>query len=237
MKPAGKGSCAWTFVKRPSGRTRTSSRSFPANPRKARCGERITTSDPDDQMPPPNSRIVLTKQEIEVLGNWIRQGAPYSKHWAFEAPKLPAAPPLRGDAIAINPIDNFVAAQLARHGLRQNPAADRRTLIRRLSLDLIGLPPTREEVTAFVNDKSPGAYDRVVDRLLASPHYGEKWARMWLDLARYADSTGYGSDQLRLNMWPYRDWVINAFNQNLTYDEFTIEQLAGDLLPNPTRDD
>ncbi len=139
-----------------------------------------------------------------------------------------------GGTIARNPIDNFVAVKLAAQGLRQNPEADRRTLIRRLSLDLIGLPPTRQEVAAFIRDKSPGAYERLVDRLMASPHYGEKWARMWLDLARYADSTGYGSDQLRLNMWPYRDWVIDAFNRNMSYEEFTIAQLAGDLLPNPS---
>jgi hypothetical protein len=206
----------------------------PGKPEKSEVWRRITTQDPNDQMPPPDSRIVLTRQEVETLGNWIRQGAAYSKHWAFELPKLPEVPSIARGAVAINPIDNFVVARLAEHGLRQNPEADRHTLIRRLSFDLIGLPPTREEVAAFVQDKSPGAYDRVVDRLLASPHYGEKWARLWLDLARYADSTGYGSDQLRLNMWPYRDWVIEAFNRNMPYDQFTIEQLAGDLLPNPT---
>jgi hypothetical protein len=209
----------------------------PGKPEKSEVWRRITTQDPNDQMPPPDSRIVLTKQEIETLGNWIRQGAPYSKHWAFVPPKLPMVPDILRDADAINPIDNFVVAKLAEHGLRQNPEGDRHTLIRRLTLDLIGLPPTREEVRAFLDDKSPGAYDRVVDRLLASPQYGEKWARMWLDLARYADSTGYGSDQLRLNMWPYRDWVIDAFNRNMPYDEFTIEQLAGDLLPNSTMHD
>ncbi len=206
----------------------------PGKPEESEVWRRITTQNPDDQMPPPSSRIVLTKQEVETLGNWIREGAPYSKHWAFEVPKLPAIPPLARGAAGINPIDNFVVAKLGEHGLSQNPEADRRTLIRRLSFDLIGLPPTREEVGAFVKDKSPDAYEKVVDRLLASPRYGEKWARMWLDLARYADSTGYGSDQLRLNMWPYRDWVIDAFNRNVTYDEFTVDQLAGDLLPHPT---
>ncbi len=205
----------------------------PGKPEQSEAWRRITTHDPNDQMPPPDSRIVLTPQEIGVLENWIRQGAPYAKHWAFEPPTLPAVPNIPRGAVAINPIDNFVVAKLAGQGLTQNPEADRRTLIRRLSFDLVGLPPTREEVAAFVKDKSPGAYDRVVDSLLASPHYGEKWARLWLDLARYADSTGYGSDQLRLNMWPYRDWVIDAFNRNMNYEEFTIEQLAGDLLPNP----
>ncbi len=204
----------------------------PGKPEASEAWRRITAQDMDEQMPPPHSKIILTKQEIETLGNWIRQGAPYSKHWAFEPPKLPAVPKIPYGAEAINPIDNFVAAKLHEHGLRQNPEADRHALIRRLSLDLIGLPPTREEVAAFVNDKSPGAYDRVVDRVLASPHFGERWAQLWLDLARYADSTGYGSDQLRLNMWPYRDWVVDAFNRNMSYDEFTIEQLAGDLLPN-----
>lgn len=207
----------------------------PGKPEESEVWRRITSKDLDEQMPPPNSRIILTQQEAETLRSWIRQGGLYAKHWAFEPPKLPSVPKAVGRTIARNPIDHFVAAKLAAQGLRQNPAADRRTLIRRLSLSLIGLPPSPQEVAAFIRDKSPGAYERVVDRLMASPHYGEKWARMWLDLARYADSTGYGSDQLRLNMWPYRDWVIDAFNRNLSYEEFTIDQLAGDLLPSPNR--
>jgi hypothetical protein len=135
-----------------------------------------------------------------------------------------------------NPIDAFILQKVAAAGLAQSPEADRATLIRRVSLDLIGLPPTPAEVDAFVKDPAPDAYEKAADRLLASPRFGEKWTRMWLDLARYADSTGYGSDALRLNIWPYRDWVINAFNRNLPYDQFTIEQLAGDLLEKPTQD-
>ncbi len=135
-----------------------------------------------------------------------------------------------------NPIDRFILAKLLKSGLKPNPPPDRYTLIRRVSLDLTGLPPTPQEVDEFVHDRSANAFETVVDRLLASPHFGEKWARMWLDLARYADSAGYGSDPLRPNIWPWRDWVINAFNKNMPYDEFTIEQLAGDLLPNPTKD-
>ena len=208
---------------------------IPGQPEKSEVWRRIVARGPEEQMPPPESKIVLTKSERETLRTWIKQGAVYSKHWGFEPPKLPGVPKIARGAVARNPIDNLVVAKLADRGLRQNPEADRHTLIRRLSLDLIGLPPTREEVAAFVNDQSPGAYESVVDRLLASPHYGENWARRWLDLARYADSTGYGSDQLRLNMWPYRDWVIDAFNRNLTYEEFSIAQLAGDLVPNATR--
>lgn len=206
----------------------------PGSPEKSDAWRRITSTDLKIQMPPPDSKISLKPQEIETLGRWIKQGAVYAKHWAFEPPKLPAVPKIADGAVAKNPIDNFVVAKLPERGLKQNPEADRNTLIRRLSLDIIGLPPTREEVEAFVSDKSPDAYEKTVDRLLASSHYGEKWARMWLDVARYADSTGYGSDQLRLYMWPYRDWVINSFNANMGYDEFTIEQLAGDLLPDAT---
>src|SRR5262249_47715117 len=143
-------------------------------------------------------------------------------------------PKVANTAMVRNPIDNFVLARLEKEGLKPSPEADRATLIRRVSLDLTGLPPTPQEVDDFLKDKSLNAYEKVVDRLLASPRYGEKWARMWLDLARYAASAGYGSDPLRPNIWPYRDWVIEAFNRNLPYDEFTREQIAGDLLPNAT---
>lgn len=206
----------------------------PGRPEQSEAWRRITTDDPDDRMPPPKSKMSLTKEEIATLGRWIRQGAPYAKHWAFEPPKLPDPPALPRGAKARNPVDHFVAAKLKEHGLRQSPEADRHTLIRRLAFDLVGLPPTPGQVDAFVNDPAPDAYERAVDRLLASPHFGEKWARMWLDIARYADSTGYGSDQLRLNMWPFREWVIQALNTNLPYDRFSIEQLAGDLLPDAT---
>ena len=196
---------------------------------------RISTTNADDIMPPPKTGHPLTKEEIETLKRWVQQGAPYADHWAFSKPVSPDVPKTSASkAWAKNEIDHFIHQKLKEAGLGPNPEADKHALIRRLSLDLIGLPPTPQEVEAFVNDKSKDAYEKLVDRLLASPHYGEKWARMWLDLARYADSAGYGSDPLRMNIWPYRDWVINAFNRNLSYDQFTIEQIAGDLLPNPT---
>lgn len=195
--------------------------------------KRIISPEPQ-RMPPIKSGKRLTTQEIAVLKRWIAEGATYQKHWAFQRPQKPKVPTVVNKAWVRSPIDTFILSVLERKGLKPQPEADRYTLIRRLSLDLIGLPPTPEEVAAFIADKSPAAYEKVVDRLLGSPHFGEKWARMWLDLARYADSAGYGSDPLRLNIWPYRDWVIHAFNRNLPYDQFTREQLAGDLLTNPT---
>jgi hypothetical protein len=188
------------------------------------------------QMPPASTGKRLKPAEAALLRKWIAQGAVYKSHWAFARPQRPTLPAVKNAAWARNPIDRFILARLEREGLTPSPPADRYTLLRRVSLDLIGLPPTPQEVADFSNDRSPDAYEKVVDRLLASPHYGEKWARMWMDLARFADSAGYGSDPLRPNLWPYRDWVINAFNRNLPYDRFTIEQLAGDLLPNPTQD-
>ncbi len=189
---------------------------------------RITSTDPDEVMPPPKEDHALSPAEIALFKKWIAEGAEYQEHWSFTKP---ARPPVPG---AGHPIDAFVLARLSAAGLKPSPEVDRPALIRRLSFDLIGLPPTLAEVDAFANDLSANAYEKVVDRLLASPAFGERWAKMWLDLARYADSTGYGSDKFRLNIWPYRDWVINAFNRNLPYDQFTIEQLAGDLLPNAT---
>ena len=199
---------------------------------------RITTTDPDDLMPPPKTGRTLSAGEIDLLKRWIQQGAPYSPHWAFVNPKRPALPAVKMKSWPRNAIDYFILAKLERNGLKPSPSADRYALVRRLSLDLTGLPPTPAEVNAFVNDPLPDAYERLVDRLLRSPAYGERWARLWLDLARYADSAGYGSDPLRLNIWPWRDWVIRALNRNLPYDRFTIEQIAGDLLPrNPDSDD
>ena len=157
------------------------------------------------------------------------------KHWAFQTPTRPPVPPTRNHSWARNPIDPFVLARLEREGLKPSPKADRATLLRRVSLDLTGLPPTVAEIREFLGDRRPNAYERLVDRLLASPHYGERWARHWLDLARYADTNGYEKDRAR-SIWPYRDWVIQAFNRDLPFDQFTIEQLAGDLLPNPTLD-
>ncbi len=204
----------------------------PGRPEQSDLIARITSKDPDEIMPPPKEHHTISEAECSTLQRWIAEGAKYAEHWAFVSPRQPSIPEFRSR----NPIDGFISAELARHSLALSPEAERPTLIRRLSLDLIGLPPTPDEVRAFVDDAAPDAYERAVDRLLASPHFGERWARMWLDLARYADSSGYGSDFFRLNIWPWRDWVINAFNRNVPYDQFTIEQLAGDLLPNPTRD-
>jgi mono/diheme cytochrome c family protein len=188
----------------------------------------------------------LEPQQIAVIKSWIDQGANWpdnisaapveiKKHWAFIPPKRPELPAVSNAAWCRNPIDNFVLARLDKEGLAPSPEADRVTLLRRLSLDLIGLPPTIEEVDAFLNDKSKNAYEKQVDRLLASPHYGERWGRHWLDAARYADSDGFEKDKQR-SVWFYRDWVINAMNRDLPYDQFIIQQIAGDQLPNATQD-
>jgi hypothetical protein len=198
----------------------------------------------DRVMPQKGDR--LTGEQIGLLRAWIDQGAAWPdsasvkivdkrQHWAFKAPVRPNAPGVKNANWIRDPVDNFVLARLEKDGLRPSPEADRVTLIRRLSLDLVGLPPTPLEVDDFVRNKSPDAYHKLVERLLASPHYGERWGRQWLDLARYADSNGYEKDAAR-SIWPYRDWVIKAFNDDLPFDEFTIEQLAGDLLPHATLD-
>ncbi len=202
----------------------------PGKPEESAMIERITTSDADDVMPPKKMEKKLTAQEVEVLKRWIRSGAKYAKHWSYEMPRR-VEPPKK----TANPIDAFLLARLEREGLHPQPEADRYTLCRRLSLDLTGLPPTIEEVDAFVNDHAPDAYERLTDRLLASPAFGEHWARMWLDLARYADSAGYADDPLR-TIWAYRDYVIRAMNSGKPFDQFTIEQIAGDLLPKPTEE-
>jgi hypothetical protein len=195
---------------------------------------RVTASDPEERMPPAKSKKpTLTAAQVELLKRWIDAGAKYSEHWAFAKLTRPAVPGRKLGAT--NPIDNFIFAELERRGLAPSPEADRVTLIRRLSFDLTGLPPTPEQVHAFVADKSPDAYEKVVDRLLASPHYGERMAVWWLDLVRFADSIGYHSDN-PMNVAPYRDYVIEAFNANKPFDVFTVEQIAGDLLPNPTRE-
>ncbi|MBI5773612.1 MAG: DUF1553 domain-containing protein [Verrucomicrobia bacterium] len=197
---------------------------------------RLITKDEDDLMPPRKSHKILKPEEIELLKKWIEQGAPWQAHWSFIAPERPAVPEVQSSKLKVqNPIDNFIFARLAQSGLTPAPEADRRALIRRVSLDLTGLPPSPEEVEAFVKDKSRDAYEKLVDRLLASKRYGEHRARYWLDAARYADTHGLHFDNYR-EMWPYRDWVINAFNRNLPFSQFTIEQLAGDLLPNATQD-
>ena len=207
----------------------------PGDLKKSELIRRITSSDPEEVMPPSDSGHPLTATEIALLKRWVQEGAQYAGHWAFTKPGRPALPKIKNRAWPKNDIDHFILARLESNKLKPSPPADRYALIRRLSLDLIGLPPTPAEVDDFVKDKSPDAYEKVVDRLLASPAYGEKWTRQWLDIARYADSYGYGQDSLRPNNpWPYRDWLINAFNRNMPFDQFTIEQLAGDLLENPT---
>ncbi len=197
---------------------------------------RITTKDADDVMPPKKEGHPLTEPEIVLIRKWLEQGAPYAEHWAFTKPQLPSLPLVKNKQWPKNAVDHFILARLEKEGLKPAAPADRHTLIRRLSLDLTGLPPTPEQIEVFVNDHSSQAYEKLVDNLLASSAYGERWARVWLDLARYADSAGYGSDPLRLNIWPYRDWVISAFNRNLPYDRFTLEQIAGDLLPDATEE-
>lgn len=194
---------------------------------------RITTDDADLRMPPPDSGHELTVEQIAVIGRWIEQGAEYSQHWSFVKPVRPELPGVKDSELIKNPIDAFILAKLDEHQLSFSSEADRYTLIRRLSLDLTGLPPTPEEAGAFARDESPEAYERLVDRLLESKSFGEHWARMWLDLARYADTKGYEKDQPR-EIWRYRDWVIEALNADMPYDQFTIEQLAGDLLPDAT---
>ncbi|MFN7141214.1 MAG: DUF1549 domain-containing protein, partial [Limisphaerales bacterium] len=204
-------------------------------PQESEVFHRITTKDPDDVMPPLESNKSLTPQEIDLLKRWIEQGAKYENHWAYIAPKKPAVPAVKDKKWARNDIDRFILAKLEENKLKPSPEADRRTLIRRLSFDLTGLPPKPEEVEAFVSDKSKNAYEKVVDRLLASPHFGERMAVHWLDLVRYADTVGYHGDQ-PVSVWPYRDYVIKAFNSNKPFDQFTIEQIAGDLLPNATQE-
>ena len=208
----------------------------PGDAAKSEVIRRIFSADEDEVMPPPKALRQLTPAQRDLLKRWVEQGAPWGKHWAYEAPTRPAVPKVSAAKSAVrNPIDNFVIARLQKESLKPSPEATKETLIRRVTLDLTGLPPTPEEVDAFLKDKSANAYEKVVDRLLASPRYGERLAWDWLDAARYADSNGYQGDPER-TMWPWRDWVVSAFNANLPYDQFTIEQLAGDLLPNATRD-
>ena len=196
---------------------------------------RILSDDPEEIMPPPQANDLLSDQQKQLLIAWVEQGAPYLKHWAFVSPTRPTVPQTPNTNWPNNEIDHFVYSRLASEGLAPSPPADKYTLVRRVYLDLIGLPPTPEEADAFVKDQDPSAYGTLVDKLLQSKHYGERWARNWLDLARYADTNGYEKDRER-KIWPYRDWVIRALNEDLPFDQFTIAQIAGDMLPNPTQD-
>lgn len=196
---------------------------------------RITTTDTDDLMPPPRSNHKLTPKQIDLIKQWIDSGAKWSGHWAFNPIQFPSPPAVKNTRWPVNEIDRFILARLEQQNLPPATEADRERLIRRVTFDLTGLPPTLAEIDAFLADNSPNACEKVVDRLLQSPRYGERMAATWLDLARYADTYGYQMDAPR-PMWPYRDWVIKAFNQNLSFDQFVIWQLAGDLLPNATKD-
>ena len=205
----------------------------PGDPDASEMVARILSDDPELVMPPPSSNKTLTAAQKYILARWVKQGAEYQPHWSFIAPKRPELPAVKDAAWPRTPIDRFLLARLESRGLTPAPEADRRTLARRLSLDLNGLPPAPAEVEAFVNDATPEAYEKYVDKLLASPRWGEHRARYWLDAARYADTHGIHFDNYR-EMWSYRDWVINALNANMPFDQFTVEQMAGDLLPNRT---
>jgi hypothetical protein len=196
---------------------------------------RITSDDESMRMPPPDSHKTLSAEEIETLRRWIAAGAPWKKHWSLVTPQRPELPAVKHEAWPRSEIDRFILARLEREGLTPSAEADRITLLRRVTLDLTGLPPTPAEVDAFLADNRPDAYERAVDRLLASSRYGEHMARYWLDAARYGDTHGLHLDNYR-EMWPYRDWAVRAFNNNLPFDDFLIEQLAGDLLPSPSED-
>ncbi|MBV9865557.1 MAG: PSD1 domain-containing protein [Abitibacteriaceae bacterium] len=207
----------------------------PGNSSVSELVKRITAQDPDEKMPPPTSHRTLTPQQIAQLKQWIDEGAVWGKHWSFEPPQRAALPAVKNKTWARNPIDRFVLAKLEQSGLTPSPEASKETLIRRVTLDLTGLPPTPQETAAFLADHAPDAYEKVVDGLLQSPRFGERMVWEWLEAARYADTNGYQGDPTR-PMYYWRDWVINALNRNMPYDQFTVEQLAGDLLPNPTRD-
>lgn len=194
---------------------------------------RITAANADDRMPPTASGKSLSETEIAKLRAWVESGGKYEQHWAFVPPQRPEPPAVQNAAWSRNEIDRFILAKLEAQHIAPSPQADPITLLRRVYLDLVGLPPAPQEVAAFVADPSPEAYARVVDQLLASLHFGERWGRHWLDAAHYADSNGYSVDAPR-SIWPYRDWVINAINRDLPFDQFVTEQLAGDLLPNAT---
>ncbi len=205
----------------------------PRDPDHSKLVRRIFSTDSDERMPPDETGRTLTDRQKQVLRRWIAEGAAYEQHWAFVPPRRPPLPRVSDSDWPRNEIDRFVLARLEARNLRPAEAADRYTLARRVYLDLIGLPPSPAEADAFVRDTSPDAYERLVERLLASPRYGEHWARRWLDLARYADTNGYEKDRPR-SIWPYRDWVIRALNDDMPFDQFSIEQLAGDMLPDAT---
>jgi len=208
----------------------------PGDPEHSELFKRLSSDNTAVRMPPAYAgRDKLSAREIDTIRRWIEQGAKWQLLWSFIPPKRAQRPAVSDPRWPLNDVDWFILARLDREGLHPSPEADRRTLVRRLSLDLTGLPPTLADVDAFLRDTSPNAYEKVVDRLLASPHYGERMAFRWLEGARYADTNGYSNNGIR-DMSRWRDWVIDAYNCNQPYDQFTIDQLAGDLLPNPSLD-
>lgn len=207
----------------------------PGKPKESEAYRRLVSEDPSFMMPPPESNLKLTDREIRLIEKWIRQGAKYEKHWAFVPPKKSEIPKVDVEEWPKNEVDYFILSKLEESGLKPNEEADKEALLKRVSLDLTGLPPTLEMMDAFLADKSSDAYTKAVDRLLASPAYGEKMAVYWMDIARFADSHGFQDDSYR-SQWPWRDWVIHAFNKNLPYDQFITWQLAGDLIPNATKE-
>ena len=210
---------------------------IPHQPFKSEAIKRILSDDAELVMPPPDSKLSLSANEKAILIRWIEQGAAWKPHWAFtkvEKPQVPQFDTENNEEIK-NEIDHFILRKLDQLNIKLSPTADKATLLRRVTLDLTGLPPTLEQLDNFLNDQSPDAYERVVNRLLSSSTYGERWAWEWLDAARYADTNGFQGDPTR-SMWPWRDWVIKVLNENMPYDEFSIVQLAGDLYPNPTHD-
>ncbi|BCX49298.1 hypothetical protein HAHE_32060 [Haloferula helveola] len=205
----------------------------PGDPDASEMMVRILSTDPDEVMPKPEHGPPLSKEETETIRQWIKEGAEWGEHWAFVAPEKHGLPEVKQADWPIRDLDRFVLARIEAEGLKPSPEADRALLLRRASLDLTGLPPTVAELDAFLADESPDAYEKQIDRLLASPAFGERWTSVWMDLARYADSEGLGVDGRR-DVWKYRDWLVNAFNRDLPFDRFTIDQLAGDLIPNAT---
>ncbi|MCF1752713.1 PSD1 and planctomycete cytochrome C domain-containing protein [Mariniradius sediminis] len=207
----------------------------PSDLEKSEVYHRIISQDPNTQMPPPESNLALTQEEIELIKRWIKEGAQYEPHWAFVPPKKAPLPKVKDEDWPKNEIDYFTLAKMSQKGLKPNETATKAELLKRISLDITGLPPTPEMMAQFEKDESPDAYSRMVDQLLDKPAFGEKMAVLWMDIARYSDSYGYQDDNVR-TQWPYRDWVIHAFNNNLPYDQFLTWQLAGDMLPNATKE-
>lgn len=208
---------------------------IPGKPKESEAYRRLLSDDPSVQMPPPESNLKLTDREIRMIEKWIRQGAVYEPHWAFVPPEKPELPAVSKSDWPVNEIDFFILAMQEESGMKPNSRADKEALLKRLSLDLTGLPPSVEQMEAFMADNSPDAYQKLVDKLLSSPAYGEKMAVYWMDIARFADSHGFQDDSYR-SQWPWRDWVIHAFNQNMPYDKFITWQLAGDLMPDASKE-